>query len=289
MIHLRALQVHAISRALFLRLAEMIYYRSMQNPFIATLLVATVLFAGEPTLVTGHAVSFHLRKWENWGSTDSATMLVKDVSGNFDDRYDIFNMNSESADIQVAQVWPAHAGFKLHLVFVWPFTCDLYNIQKRGLARQNLVAGPCGAGWQIDTVSSTAQISALQVWTPLRTNALADSIDEYVGRMSTGSAWIDLTLEGADSVEVLVSNWKTDKVILASPTSSDLPDWLSLRNECGSALKVVATEIPLAVHRRLPNSHADIQPLGIWNPEAAAIQHPWKQTFVDTRGRLLSP
>lgn len=227
------------------------------------LILAAILFCtalvhtGEPTLVDGHAISLHVRKMSNWAGTDSSTALVKDVSENYEERFDIFNMSSESADIQVVQVWPSLVPYSLHVQFAWGFMCDL--IRTGDLAKRNQVSGPCGAGWQLDNVSSIVSVRSLQVWTPLRTSSIADSIQDKKGRMSSSSAYIFLTLEGADSVEVHIANWRTDKIVLAAPSTLEISPLLRLQNDRGSELKVVYTDIPVPIRKVKPDPNSSPQ------------------------------
>lgn len=223
--------------------------------FLATLALAD---SANETLVDGHAISLHVRKWTAWWGTDSSTALVRNVSESpGEQRFDIFNMSSESADLQVVQVWPSQAPFSLHAQFVWNFICDL--LRTSDLAKRDQVSGPCGAGAQLDNVSSIVSVRSVQVWTPLHTSSIADSIQDKKGRMSSVYAYIYLTLEGADSVEVLISNWKTDKIVLAAPSTLDIPPLLRLQNDCGSDLKVVYTDIPVPIRKLEPHTNSSPQ------------------------------
>lgn len=258
----------------------------MKLVFVAILFCSALVNAGEPTLVDGHAISLHVRKWTAWWGTDSSTALVRNVSESpGEQRFDIFNMSSESADIQVVQVWPSQAPFSLHVQFAWNFICDL--IRTSDLAKRNQVSGPCGAGAQLDNVSTIESVRSMQVWTPLRTSSIADSIQDKKGRMSSIYAYIFLTLEGADSVEVLIANWKTDKIVLAAPTTLEISPLLRLQNDCGSELKVVLTDIPVGIRKPPIQEYAGHHRLGHYNStQGHSILFPWNDHETHVNGRF---
>lgn len=219
--------------------------------FLFLLFLAPMAFA-----VSGKAISLRLHTQTAWGTPRNFTTLQMDAGFSPLDSFDFWNDQSVQADIRIVRQWPASATPLLKATLRLGFSC---NLIKNNLAKSTLIAGPCGMPVQFEEIGEATPILSNMDWTLVYGAPIAPKISRFINFMFPTNAQMQFELNGVDSVDVLITNWKTDHIPISAPTEENQLDRLFVWDDFGSELAIVDTEIPSALlpyQKSSRNSHS---------------------------------